>query len=148
MRVRKFLEVVAIVAVAGCAGTPGPGDPGYAYNVQGVYAGRLMVEGEPFDAQLELRTSGGGRVGGSFAVRAPLEIQGRIDGSVVDDLLRVTLTYESTGRSTTDRSCTSRIEGILSVSPGGSIVDGPVTITDCGDTLPGRMSFRRTADPE
>jgi hypothetical protein len=76
-------------------------------------------------------------------VRAPLEIAGDVSGSVVDDLLRVTLTYESAGNADPGRACEGRIEGILSVSAGGSLVDGPVTIKDCGEALPGHMSFRR-----
>jgi hypothetical protein len=143
MRVRDVLSVAAAASILACAGTPGPGDAGYAYNVQGTYGGRLMVDGEPFDATLDLRTARGGRVRGSFEVRAPLEIAGTVDGSIVDDLVRLTLSYASTdgGRGST---CDSRVEGILSVSPGGEVIDGPVTITDCGDALPGRMSFRRT----
>jgi hypothetical protein len=62
---------------------------------------------------------------------------------VLDDLLRVTLTYESAGQTGSGSACEGRIEGILSVSAGGGTVDGPVTITDCGDSLPGSMSFRR-----
>ena len=148
MRAKHVLEIAAVVAMTGCAGTPGPGDPGYAYNVGGVYGGRLMVEGQPFDATLDLRTARGGRVRGSFDVRAPLEIAGRVDGSIVDDLLRVTLTYERPTRSDATDGCESRVEGILSVSAGGDIIDGPVTITDCGDGLAGRMSFRRAARNE
>lgn len=135
--------MAAATIVTGCAGTPGPGDPGYAYNVDGPYQGRLMVEGSPFEATLDLRISRGGRVQGSFSVRAPLEIDGAVDGTVIDDLLRVTLTYESAGTAGTGRACEGRVEGILSVSRGGGTIEGPVTITDCGDPLPGRMSFRR-----
>jgi len=102
-----------------------------------------MVEGAPFEATLDLRTSRGGRISGSFNVLAPLEIEGAVVGTVMDDLLRLTLTYESDGPATPGRACEGRIEGILSVSAGGGVVDGPVTITDCGDSLPGRMSFRR-----
>lgn len=127
----------------GCAGTPGPGDSGYAYNVEGLYRGRLMVEGSPFDATLDLRTASGGRVRGSFRVSAPLEIDGDVAGTIVDDLLRLTLTYASTGQAAAGRPCEGHIEGILSVTAGGGILDGPVTITDCGDSLPGSMSFRR-----
>jgi len=144
MRVRHTIYgLAALAVVAGCAGKPGPGDPGYAYNVEGPYRGRLMVEGSPFDATLDLRISRGGRVRGSFSVLAPLEIEGSVAGTVIDDLLRLTLTYESDGRADSGRACEGRIEGILSVTSGGGVVDGPVTITDCGDPLPGRMSFRR-----
>jgi len=146
MRTRTMWALAAAASIWACAGTPGPGQEGYAYNVDGLYAGRLMVDGEPFDGTLELRTGRGGRVRGSFSVRAPLEIEGRVEGSVVDDLLRVTLTYESAARGAGGQACESRIEGILTVTAGGDIFEGPVTITDCGDALPGRMSFRRAGD--
>jgi hypothetical protein len=144
MRVRHILTfAAAAVIVAGCASTPGPGDRGYAYNVEGPYRGRLIVEDSPFQATLDLRIARGGRVSGSFSVLAPLEIEGAVAGTVLDDLLRITLTYDSEGRADSGRTCEGRIEGILSVSAGGETIDGPVTITDCGDPLPGSMSFRR-----
>ena len=128
-----------VLVLAACGGGPGPGDPGYRYNVAGVYSGRLVVEGEAFDAELELSTSGGGRVRGTFRVRRPLEIDGRAEGTVIDDLLRLTVTYRSDGRA----DCDGRVEGILTVEPGGNVIEGPVTIADCNDALAGRMSFRR-----
>ncbi len=140
--VKGLTTVVVMILAAACASGPGPGQSGYPYNVDGRYSGRLMVEGEPFDATFDLATGRSGRVRGSFIVRAPLEIQGDIDGRVVDDLLRVTLIYANTGPDGR-QTCEGVVEGVLTVSPGGGIVDGPVTITDCGDALPGRMSFRR-----
>jgi hypothetical protein len=145
MRARDILCFALVATVTACAGTPRPGDPGYAYNVEGPYGGRLLVEGEPFEATLDLRTDRGGRVRGSFSVRAPLEIEGTVNGTVLDDLLRLTLTYESERGIGAGRTCEGRVEGILSVSVGGAIIDGPVTVTDCGDALPGRMSFRRVS---
>lgn len=140
---RMLAMGVASTLLVACAGTPGPGDPGYAYNLDGVYAGRLTAEDQRFDATLDLRTARGGRVRGSFEVSAPLEIEGRVDGTLLDDLLRITLTYEGSGGSSGGQPCQSRIEGILTVNRGGGVVDGPVTITDCGDALAGRMSFRK-----
>lgn len=142
MRVRTTIGTATAILVAACAGSPGPGQSGYLYNVDGLYAGRLTVEGQRFDATLQLETARGGKVRGSFTVSAPLEIDGRVSGMLVDDLLRLTLSYASADRSA-GRACTSSIEGILTVESGGAIVDGPVTITDCGDALPGRMTFRR-----
>lgn len=140
---RAMIGVASAALAAGCAGTPGPGESGYAYNVDGTYTGRLTVQAEPFDATLELGTGRGGRVLGSFEVSAPLEIDGHVDGTLLDDLLRVALTYESDQEDAGGRPCQSRIEGILTVERGGAVIDGPVTIEDCGDSLPGRMSFRR-----
>lgn len=131
--------IVLALLLAACAGTPRPGQSGYAYNVRGVYAGRLQVEGEWFAAELQLATALGGAVRGTFRVREPVEIDGRVEGAVVDNLVRLTVTYPSAER----RGCTSRIEGILTVEPGGAVIDGPATISDCGHALPGHMSFRR-----
>jgi len=138
MRVRTTIGAATAILMVACAGSPEPGQSGYPYNVDGLYAGRLTVEDQRFDATLQLETGRGGRVRGTFTVSAPLEIEGRVGGVLVDDLLRLTLTYTSG-----DRSCSSSIEGILTVERGGTVVDGPITITDCGDALPGRMSFRR-----
>ena len=134
--------IAAVVLATACAGGPRPGDAGYAYNVDGLYSGRVMVDGEPFDATLELGTSVGGRVRGSFGVRAPLSIEGEVEGRVVDDLVRLTLTYEGAGGDGAT-ACEGRLDGILTVSPGGDVLDGPVTISDCGDAIAGRVSFRR-----
>ena len=123
-------------ALVGCATTPGPGDTGYAYNVGGSYVGRLFVGGSPFDATLQLRTLVGGRVAGGFRVTSPVELDGPVRGSVVDDLLRITITYAGPD------GCDGRIEGILTVEPGGDVVEGPVTVTDCRSRDAGTMSFR------
>jgi hypothetical protein len=136
---RGCRAMVTMLLLCACAGAPRPGQSGYAYNVRGLYAGRLQVEGEAFDAELELSTALGGAVRGTFRVRQPLEIDGRVEGAVVDNLVRLTVVYRSTDR----RDCAGRIEGILTVEPGGDVLDGPATISDCGDALPGHMSFRR-----
>jgi len=130
---------VAALLLAACGGAPRPGQPGYAYNVRGVYAGRLQVESESFAAELELSTALGGAVRGTFRVRQPLEIDGRVEGAVIENLVRLTVTHRTADRP----ACVSRIEGILTVEPGGGVIDGPATISDCGDPLAGRMSFRR-----
>lgn len=135
----RRLSLTMALLLAACGGGPGPGDPGYPYNLAGVYTGRLTVEGEAFDAELELSTSRGGRVRGTFRVRHPLQIDGRAEGTVIDDLLRLTVTYRSDGRT----DCDGRVEGILTVEAGGGVIEGPVTIADCDDALSGRMNFRR-----
>jgi len=142
--VKRLLAVAGALLATACAGGPGPGDPGYAYNVEGRYAGRLTVDGTPFDAAFDLRTTGAGRVYGTFRVQAPIEVEGELSGRILDNLLRATVTWQGSGDGS-GRNCTSVVEGILTISPGGAVVDGPVTISDCGDTLSGRMSFRRAA---
>jgi hypothetical protein len=130
-----LLALLALAAGA-CAHPAGPGQAGYPYNVSGSYAGRFVFDGEPFDASLQLRTSGDGAVRGALVVPSPIDIEGRVEGRIVDDVLRVTISYRSAD------GCDGSIEGILTVESGGDSIEGPVTVTDCGAPLPGRMSFR------
>ncbi len=136
MRLKKMLPLALMLGVA-CASAPRPGDAGYAYNVSGSYTGRFIVDDRPFDATLRLRTAPGGRVDGTFRVVSPVEIDGRVRGNVLDDLLRLTVTYRN------EDGCDGRIEGILDIDRGGGVIDGPVTVSDCGEAVAGRMSFRR-----
>ena len=132
----KSLLWASVVLVA-CASVPGPGDAGYPYNVRGAFTGRLLVGDRPFQAMLSLRTGSGGDVDGTLRVVSPVEIDGRIRGRVIDDLLRITVTYEDAA------GCEGRIEGILDVERGGDSVDGPVTVDDCGTPVAGRLALRR-----
>lgn len=136
---RPTIAALLFVALTspGCATVPGPGDPGYPYNVEGAYDGRLVFDGQPFDARVRLRTRPGGRVDGALRVVPPVAIEGKVTGAVRDDLLRISVTYRSSG------DCDGRIEGILTVERGGGVIEGPVTVTDCADPVAGRMSFRR-----
>lgn len=113
-----------------------PGDTGYPFNVRGSYEGRLVFDGQPFDASLQLSTDSQGRVRGAFVVARPVTIEGRAEGVVIDDLLRLTVTYRSSN------GCDGTVEGILSVEPGGGSFEGPVTVRDCAPPVAGRMSFR------
>jgi hypothetical protein len=140
MRASLLLIALAAPALSACASTPGPGDSGYAYNVSGSYQGRFMFDGQPFDTRLDLRTAGGGRVQGDFTVTTPVKLNGAVEGVVLDELLRLTVTY------TNPEGCDGRIEGVLTVEAGGGVFDGPVSVTDCGQPVSGRMSFRRV-DP-
>jgi len=100
------------------------------------------VGDERFDARLQLRTSRGSEVEGTFRVAGPLAIEARVTGVQVEELLRLTIVYEGEPGGAGTR-CGGRIEGILTVEPQGEVLDGPVTIVDCDGRLPGRMSFRR-----
>jgi len=131
------LTLPLLVTLASCATARRPGDSGYEYNVNGSYGGRFFIDDNPFDATLQLRTRGGGAVNGALRVTSPVQIDGSATGTVVDDLLRLTVTYRS------PEGCDGRIEGILSITTGGGVIDGPITVTDCQGRYPGTMSFRR-----
>ena len=128
--------LLLVTAVAGCAGSPPSTVPGPALG--GTYVGRFIFEGRRFEAILNV-SSTNGRVAGSFRVSAPIEIQGDVDGVGIDDLLRLTVTYEGS------MGCNGRIEGILDVLDQGTVLEGPVRVEDCGPPVAGHMSFRRSA---
>lgn len=140
MRPRSRHPLLALVLSAGlvsCGGTtPAPGDAGYPNSVSGSYVGRLVIEGNPFDATLQLRSASGGRVTGALRVADPITIEGRVEGVVIDDLLRITISYRS------PEGCDGSIEGILTVAERGGALDGPVTVDDCAAPVAGRMTFR------
>lgn len=127
------------VLSAACAGGARPDDTAPPGEVFGAYAGPFVVEGEDFEAGLVLRRDGGNRVRGTFRVGPPFDVEGRAEGVLIDELLRLTITYQGSGA----RRCDGRIEGILTVSERGALLQGPVTVTDCAAELPGRMTFRR-----
>ncbi|HET9947336.1 MAG TPA: hypothetical protein VFQ22_00290, partial [Longimicrobiales bacterium] len=109
------------------------------FPVSGPYTGRLVVQDQIFEARLELRTGSDARVGGRFFVRAPFELEGEVEGVLVDDLFRISVAYHGAGRG----SCDGRVTGILTVSERGRVLEGPVSVVDCQGSLPGRMDFRR-----
>lgn len=133
----RSILIAALVGVAACATSPDPGQPESAYVVAGSYAGRFVFDGQSFSATLQLRTARDGRVSGAFRVGAPLEVEGPAEGVLRDEFLRLTVEYP------TPDGCDGRIEGILTVEPGGDMIDGPVTVLDCGAPVAGRMTFRR-----
>lgn len=132
-----LLALLTLTAAGACAVAPGPGDAGYAYNLSGSYVGRFDIDGQPFDATLQLRTSPGGSVRGAFRVGLPVDIEGSAEGALIRDLLRIDISYVDGG------GCRSHIAGILTVERGGGTIEGPVTVTDCGTETAGRMRFRR-----
>lgn len=143
LRLSPYSTVLMLVSLPlaatmyGCASVPGPGEIGYPYNVDGPYQGRFVFDGQPFDATLNVRTGSRGRVRGAFRVGAPVELEGEVDGVVFDDLLRLTVRYE------TPQGCESSVEGVLTVESGGDVFEGPVTVDACGEVAGGRMAFRR-----
>lgn len=143
---RALTCAALVILVGACAAVQGPGASGYTQDVDGTYVGSLVVDAETFEATVDLHGAGGRRVEGAFAVRAPLEIEGDVEGVVIDDLLRITLTYDSGAGG--GRRCDSRIEGILTISQGGRTIEGPLAITDCGEAVAGTMSMRRSSEAD
>lgn len=106
--------------------------------VVGSYIGHFLFDGERFRSTLQLQSSAPGRVAGAFRISQPIEIEGVASGVVIDDLLRITITWRSPD------GCAGTIEGILSITDRGNAIDGPVTVSDCGAPVAGRMTFFRS----
>jgi len=128
-----------VLAIGACATTRGrPTVPTAEAAVVGSYTGQFVFDSERFRSTLQLRSSGPGRIVGAFRVSRPIEIEGVASGVVIDDLLRITVTWRSPD------GCDGTIEGILSITGRGDQIEGPVAVSDCGEPVAGRMSFRRT----
>lgn len=130
-----ILFLLLVTASACATGSPGAGEP--AYNVRGTYGGRFVFDGQRFGASLQLQSDGPGRVRGAFRVGDPIAIEGPASGVLMDEYLRVEVEYRS------PEGCDGTIVGILTVEPGGDVIAGPVTVTDCRGPVAGQMDFRR-----
>ena len=137
---RGCVAGLLVLAFSACATAPSPVAPPTAgATVVGSFTGQFVFDSERFRSTLQLRSSGPGRVSGAFRVSEPIEIEGAASGVVMDDLLRITVTWLSPD------GCNGTIEGILSITMHGDHIDGPVTVSDCGEPVAGRMTFRRSA---
>ena len=132
-----LLILLTLIGTVGCSSTPGPGESGGPDNVSGLYTGHFHVDGQPFAGTLQLRTSRERSVRGAFRVSVPVEIEGKVQGEIVRDLLSMEITYAD------ERGCRSRIEGLLRITDDGGTLSGPVTVHDCGTETAGRMTFTR-----
>lgn len=129
-----------LALVSGCAAAGANADRAAApspYAVEGAYGARLTVGEQAFDGALSLRTTADARVSGSLRIVSPVRIDGPVRGRVIDELLRITITYAGVD------GCDSRIEGILTIERGGDAVEGPVTVNDCGQDIAGRLRITR-----
>lgn len=124
---------LALCAACASGARPAGGRP---YEVGGSYGGRLVVERQSFDGVLILRGAGA-RLTGTLRIMEPFHIDGRVRAERIDELLRLNVTYRG------EDGCQGSIEGILTISPDGDTVAGPVTVLDCDQAVAGSLSFRR-----
>lgn len=141
---RGRMAAILFLAVAACAPTPPPragangGAGANAPNpVVGAYTGSLVADGQTFSAHLRLRAAAPGRSTGILRVSPPVELEGDVTAVVMDDVMRIDVTYTSAD------GCEGRIVGILDVGRDGSGLEGPVTLTDCGEPVAGQILLRR-----
>lgn len=125
---------VVVVVLGGCAAA---GRAAPAGGVGGFYAGSLFVDGRPFGATLNVRSSGPNRIRGAFGTSSPVSIEGTVEGAVIDDLLRIRVEYR------TPDGCEGLIQGILDVDRDGGALEGPVTVSDCQEPVAARLVLRR-----
>ena len=141
MNVRRLGIIALSAAIVACAGTPGPGDSGYPYNVDGAYTGSITVNNVPFSGSLEVEIGDGGAVQGNFTVTQPVAMAVRVAGTVVGNEFTVEMNYDNNPAS----GCTTAgtVTGTLVIVEGGAELSGPVTITECGQTLTATLQLAR-----
>jgi hypothetical protein len=135
-RLPLLLPLAILVAACATGGPAGSGNP-VVQEIGGSWVGSLVVERQPFHVTMTLEASGGGRVAGDFEISAPVNADGRVTGVVVDEFVRLTMTYDEPD------GCEGRVEGILTVEREGTFFEGPVLVVDCDGEVAGRLSMRR-----
>lgn len=127
MRMRTLLSTAALsIGLAACAGNPEPGEPGYAFNVNGEYAVEFVADdGQVYSGTMQLETVGGGAVTGVMAIRDPVTIDGDVEGLIMGAELTLTVPY-----STVENGCSGVASGGGVVAEGGGSVSGTVEIND------------------
>lgn len=139
--VRLLLTTAPAFALTACATTGPTADT--APTTVGTYAGSIVIDSQTFAATLTLHPSeslgieAAFRVEGMLRIPSPVEIEGRVDGTAIGDILRLSVDYRSVD------GCDGRIDGILDVTRDGAALDGPVTVEDCGDPVAGQLTLRR-----
>lgn len=127
MRVRTLFGIAALsVGLAACAGNPEPGEPGYAFNVNGEYAVEFVADdGQVYTGTMQLETGAGGAVTGVMAIRDPVTIDGDLEGLIIGAELTLTVPY-----SIIENGCSGVASGDGVVAEGGGSVAGTVEIND------------------
>ena len=141
MNAHRLGLIALAAAITACAGTPGPGDAGYPYNVEGAYTGSITVNGVPFAGNLTVEIGEGGVVRGTFNVTQPAALEVRLTGTVVGNELTVEMNYD--GNPATGCTTPGTATGTLIIADGGAELSGPVTVRECGQTLPASAQFTR-----
>lgn len=127
MRMRTLLGTAAwSLGLVACAGNPEPGEPGYAYNLNGEYAVEFVADdGQAYSGTMQLETAVGGAVTGVMALRDPFTIDGDLEGTIVGAELTISVPY-----SIVENGCSGVAAGGGTVAEGGGSVTGSVEIND------------------
>lgn len=127
MKMRTLLGSVALsVGLAACAGNPEPGEPGYAFNLNGEYSAEFVADdGQVYSGTMQLETAVGGAVTGVMALRDPVTVDGELEGLIVGAELTMTVPY-----SIVENGCSGVASGSGVIVEGGGSVTGSVEIDD------------------
>ena len=133
--------VVALVATA-CSGNPMPGDPGYAYNMNGMYDASFEAMGVVYAGPAEIATSPGGLIYGKVDLTGPEDVVGDLSGAIVGDTLTFESNYERAG------GCAGVMSGQgIIAEGGGSAVGDAVVDDDCsGDLFDATFTMTRQTE--
>ncbi|HUP20572.1 MAG TPA: hypothetical protein VM778_11535 [Gemmatimonadota bacterium] len=133
----RALPILALAALA-CAANPRPGEPGYAYNVNGTYQASFTVDGNPYAGTLEATTAPGGAVAGSFRVTGEVTASASFAGTVVGDSLTWTGAY-----TLAEVDCPGTISSSGVVAEGGASLAGDLFVVGCDQTYEGIYTASR-----
>ena len=135
------VAVVALVAAA-CSSNPMPGDPGYAFNVTGMYDASFEAMGVVYAGPAEITTSRGGLITGKVELAGPENVLGDLSGAIVGDTLTFESNYERAG------GCTGVMSGQgIIVEGGGSVSGDAVVDDDCsGDLFDATFTMTRQSE--
>lgn len=141
MKTNPRWTVAMLTLAAACGSPPQPGDPGYAYNVDGEYVAEFVADdGTVYTGTMQLETLQGGEVTGTMSLVDPAPIEGTVEGLVVGADLELTVDYQIV-----DQGCGGVASGGGVVAEGGGSASGSVEISDgCGGGAPLSATFTLT----
>ena len=132
MKIRAACATIVLAAVAAaCGGPPQPGDPGYAYNLDGDYNVEFDGDdGTTYSGTLSLTTEAGGVVAGTLALVSPMGIDGTAEGMIVGAQFDMTLRF-----FIPDAQCGGVATSTATIAQGGDSAEGTAEIApdpECG----------------
>jgi hypothetical protein len=141
MRIASFIAAAALAGgLVACAGNPEPGEPGYAFNLNGEYDVEFLADdGQAYTGTMELETVAGGAVTGVMALRSPATVDGSVEGLIIGAELSITVPY-----AIVENGCGGVASGSGIIAEGGGSVTGDVDINDECQGAPFSATFTLT----
>jgi hypothetical protein len=141
MRIASFIAAAALAGgLVACAGNPEPGEPGYAFNLNGEYVAEFLADdGSAYTGTIELETGVGGVVTGVMALNSPATVDGTVEGLIVGAELEISIPY-----AILENGCGGVAAGSGIIAEGGGSVSGDVDINDECQDAPLSATFTLT----